>query len=583
MSSELTGGNLNLHWTSRLIRSLWQHGVRRAILSPGSRSTPLVLATTLHPGYDHCTVLDERSAAFQALGEAKASGRPTLLICTSGSALANYLPAVIEAEQAGIPMILLTADRPPHLRGTGSSQTIDQLHFFGSHTTFFHELGEPRADDSSLKRLDLLAGQALSCATNPGGVVHLNLPFRKPLEPDRKQMELERERNRKQTENGPQTAQTYGLSWNRQPADPMPDDLLDQIRTARHPLLVAGTDAPFRHIGEWVARLQELTGLPVLAEPGAPLPDRVRTVDRLEPLLRNMMNGGPEPDLVLRTGHTPYTRAILDFETWLGERTEIHTRHLHTRQNWQQGEARIDRRDLLPRPLRISDEQARILGNPGDLRETRERWIRWWETENEKAELSLSETLARTPDLTDPAAVRAVCLSIAPGDRLVVSNSMTIRDLTRVRPAFLPVGAIRTNRGAAGIDGMLSTAIGLARASGDRVTLLTGDLAALHDSGALLSLAESKLPLRIVVLENGGGTIFRMLPVASLDRNLFHTHFETPQPTRISALAGAHRIPVHSLQTVDRLQEILSSTIDGPELIECITDPDRSMEIRSLV
>ncbi|MEX0593991.1 MAG: 2-succinyl-5-enolpyruvyl-6-hydroxy-3-cyclohexene-1-carboxylic-acid synthase [Balneolaceae bacterium] len=584
MSSELTGGNLNLHWSSRLLRGLWQHGVRRTILSPGSRSTPLVLAAALHPGLDRTTVLDERSAAFQALGEANATGLPTLLVCTSGSALANYLPAVIEAEQAGIPVILLTADRPPHLRGTGSSQTIDQLHFFGSRTTFFHELGEPRGDQASLKRLDLLAGQALNRALNPGGVVHLNLPFRKPLEPDRRQMDRERETNQAQIQQDTSAGQPSPVIWTRQPVDAIPAELYESIRSAHHPLLVAGTDAPFRHLGGWVAHLQELTGLPVLAEPGAPLPDHVRTVERYAPLLREVMNSGPAPDLILRTGHTLYSRALLDFESWLENRTDIPVWHLHTRDTWQQGEARIDRRLIVPRPLRMTEEQAALLNDPEapeDLHEGRKRWTRWWDDTNREAESALSNILARVPDLTDPAAVRAVCKALTPEDLLMVSNSMTIRDLARVRPASFPVGSIRTHRGAAGIDGILSSAIGLCRSSGARVTLLVGDLAALHDSGALLSLAGTRLPLRIVVLENGGGTIFRILPIASLDQEIFHDHFETPQPTRISALARAHGISVHSAETLDAFTSILSSPFDGPELIECITDPDSSMQLRT--
>lgn len=580
MSSELTGGNLNLHWSSRLLRSLWQHGVRRAILSPGSRSTPLVLSTALHPGLDHEVILDERSAAFQALGEAKATGRPTLLICTSGSALANYLPAVIEAEHSGIPMILLTADRPPHLRATGSSQTIDQLHFFGSRTTFFYELGEPRGDHASLKRLDLLGEQAVTRALQPGGVVHLNLPFRKPLEPDREQMDTESRSNRQQITDNDASRPLLPPLWVRQPADPVPRELLDRIQVARRPLLIAGTDTPHRHLGEWVAQLQERTSLPVLAEPGASLPDGVQTVERYEAALKQMMTGGPEPDLILRTGHTPYSRGIQLLEHWLEERSELPVWHLHTRDHWQQGVARVDRRLVLPRPLRITDEQADILTGTEEIRQSRFEWRYWWKSANQHAETFLSQEIGGMPNLTDPAAVRLVCESMKRGDRLMVSNSMTIRDLARVRPHSLPVDAIHTNRGAAGIDGILSTAIGLARTSGCGVTLLTGDLAALHDSGALLTLAARDLPLRIIVLENGGGTIFRVLPIAALDREIFRTHFETPQSTRISALAKAHKIPVRSARTVEELRIALASPVDGPELVECITDPDASMELR---
>jgi 2-succinyl-5-enolpyruvyl-6-hydroxy-3-cyclohexene-1-carboxylate synthase len=191
----------HLKWTSHLFRAFYKEGVSQIYISPGSRSAPLALAAAIHPGFVAHVVVDERSAAFQALGSGKASGVPAILICTSGTALANYHPAVIEAKHAGVPLIVLSADRPPHLRGTGSSQTIDQIKLFSDSAVMFHELGEPVFDKRDLSRLELLAKQAVQSAIQKGGAVHLNAPFRKPLEPSSGSLQREENLNRQQVDN----------------------------------------------------------------------------------------------------------------------------------------------------------------------------------------------------------------------------------------------------------------------------------------------------------------------------------------------------------------------------------------------
>src|SRR5690625_1959631 len=191
-------GEHHLSWISHLFRAFWAEGVRHIYISPGSRSTPLVQAAAGHPGFQKHVVLDERSAAFQALGTGKATGIPALLICTSGTAVANYHPAVIEAGEAGVPLLIISADRPPHLRGTGSSQTIDQVKLFGDAVIMFHELGEPVHSEEDYRRLTLLAHQSVTLSRNPGGAVHLNAPFRKPLEAGDEIRQRARERNMEQ-------------------------------------------------------------------------------------------------------------------------------------------------------------------------------------------------------------------------------------------------------------------------------------------------------------------------------------------------------------------------------------------------
>ncbi|NIV13412.1 MAG: 2-succinyl-5-enolpyruvyl-6-hydroxy-3-cyclohexene-1-carboxylic-acid synthase, partial [Aliifodinibius sp.] len=176
-------GNTALQWTNTFFRALYKYGIEHVVVSPGSRSTPLTLAVASNPHIQKHVILDERSAAFTALGIGKATNIPAVLVCTSGTALANYYPAVIEARQSGVPMVLATADRPPHLRATGANQAIDQLNMFGDYPVFFHEVGEPKPNKKDLKRLTILAQQSVSISREKRGPVHLNFPFRKPLEP----------------------------------------------------------------------------------------------------------------------------------------------------------------------------------------------------------------------------------------------------------------------------------------------------------------------------------------------------------------------------------------------------------------
>src|SRR5690625_154803 len=181
--TDLAAQNIPFYWSAHFLRNLLKNGMRHVVISPGSRSTPLTMAAAAQPHVQKQVILDERAAAFTALGIGKATGSPAMLICTSGTAAANYLPAVIEARKSGVPLILATADRPPHLRSTGANQAIDQLKLFGDYPVMFHEAGEPRLGKEDLNRLAMLARQASGAARDRRGPVHINFPFRKPLEP----------------------------------------------------------------------------------------------------------------------------------------------------------------------------------------------------------------------------------------------------------------------------------------------------------------------------------------------------------------------------------------------------------------
>ena len=266
--------------SSHLVRSFYRVGLRQVILSPGSRSTPLTMAFSYHSGFSKQVILDERSAAFIALGIGKESGKPSILVCTSGTAATNYHPAIAEARQSGVPMIVCTADRPPSLRGIGSSQTLDQIKLYGDSAVWFHELGEPADTDADRYRIEYAAQQAMEESIQTGGAAHLNIPFRKPLEPDEDQIKSEQDKFNEQL------TQSDGQSKSCTNTISLSDDIRDLINQSKRPLIVAGPADSFRCRHEIVLSLSEHLNAPLLAEPGSGIPPHATRIDRFEQILR---------------------------------------------------------------------------------------------------------------------------------------------------------------------------------------------------------------------------------------------------------------------------------------------------------
>lgn len=592
-----------LLWTAHLMRAFYSRGVRHIYLSPGSRSTPLVLGAAIHPGFRHHVVLDERSAAFQALGSGKATGIPALLICTSGTAAANYLPAVVEARRSGIPLILLTADRPPHLRGNGSSQTIDQLKLFGDHALWFHELGEPSYEGPDLDRLDLLARQSVEIAIRQGGAVHLNAAFRKPLEPSQEAVVREEETARRQVKEAenpdlPGTIVAGQPLLHREYFSP---ELIRLINQSRRPLLLAGPDEPFRTLAPLAERLSHHLGIPAIVEPGSHC-GRIGTVIRHPDIFLGggALNDALRPDLIIRIGSRPFTAAGQLLES-AGRRIPVI--HLHNRDRWDdliypkdtvvrfnpENTLALARRGNPTEELSVENLAKELtIENLEDLEPKGTEWLAQWISADEKAQRLLKERMEEEKILTDGHAVRHFTSRNPEEWMTICSNSMTVRDLALFSGRKVAVRGVHTNRGAAGIDGILSTGVGIGRATGRPVRILTGDLALLHDSNALLALREPGHRVVIGVINNGGGTIFRHLPVND-GSDRFRRFFETPQQVNLASLARAHGVEYIRAESIRELSDrdglLEFSDADevgkGPALlIEYRTDPDGSETLR---
>lgn len=519
--------NVNALWCSVLAETLARVGVRHAVISPGSRSAPLTFALTRHPEIAAVPVLDERSAAFFALGIAKREGRPTVLVCTSGSAGANYFPAVIEAQEAGVPLLVITADRPPEMRGCASGQTIDQQKLLGDHVNFFHELALPEASEAMLRYLRQTVAGAVERTLRPmGGPVHLNAPFRDPLSP---------------IEKGHLAAELEPVDWPRffghlaTPGASLATAPIPHFPPDVHGVIVAGPAQPSDPAG-YAAAVGELArrlGWPVLADALSPVRQYASLVPQVvttyDVILRNEVAAERlRTETVLCLGNWPTSKVL---RGWL-EASDA-TVYLASE--------RPDNRDALHGRTRQLTISLPVLA--AQVRPTTEPngYERMWAAMERKTRSALDARVAAEEGMFEPKAAWLLARTLRAGTPLVIANSMPIRDAEyffagsdrRLRPLC--------NRGANGIDGTLSTALGVAHDGGRPTVLLTGDLALLHDTNGFLLRPKLRGSLTVVLINNRGGGIFGHLPVAQFEPP-FEEFFATPQEVDFARLAAAYGV-----------------------------------------
>lgn len=553
-------------WMSSLMRAFYREGVRHVFISPGSRSTPATFAAAAHPGLMKYVVLDERSSSFQALGAGKQAGVPALLICTSGTAAANYLPALVESRHSGTPLIVLTADRPPFLRNTGSSQTIDQVKMFGDYSVMFHEIGEPVYQEKDLRRLRFLAKQAVEESIHKGGAVHLNAPFRKPLEPDDESIRTQSELNRAQTDEIKNSETDEPGLHHR---NLLSEKLTKIFNNSNRPLVIGGPESPYRALSNTFKKLVKKLNSPVICEPGANLPPSEHTVSGAEIFLRSVeARKTLKPDLIVRFGDQPVGKAL---QTTLDEYRDVPTLQCLSRETWQDETISTDHR------LVLSTDHLELSA----IDQKNGEWAQAWAAYSEKSGQLKDDLLQKENRLTDGHVFDHLLTQLPPSWDVMLSNSFPVRDAALFGGPPPQDCHMYVNRGAAGIDGILSTALGVQKSSRRPMLCLTGDLAFLHDANALYSAQNTPRPFVIAVVNNGGGTIFRMLPV-SRHEDYYKTYFETPQKTDIRHLAQANDLDYHLAESKDELYRIKPESWNRPQttILEIQTDAGASMAMR---
>ncbi len=492
------------------VEELARCGLTHAVTCPGSRNAPLSLTLASQPGIDAVSMIDERSAGFVALGMAKAAGRPVAITCTSGSAAANLHPAVVEAWEARLPLVVLTADRPPELREVGAGQAIDQLRLYGSAVKWFVEVGTHDPGRETAIHYRALACRAFyTAAGGRPGPVHLNFPLREPLAPSPEALDPAdwggRENGRPWTELRDPGAVAAPL----------------QLPPGRGVVVCGPTsESVAEPVGRFAARLD----WPVLAEPTSGLRcgrhDRSHVIAHYDPLLR--VPGFAErerAEVVVRVGDMPTSKPL---RAWVaGARQVVIDPHAA----WHEPTRRAEL--IVGAPAETALEALHGERAASD-------WLERWRA----ADAAVPAALADAPDRFEPKVLAGLEPELPDGAIVWVSSSMPIRDVEAHFPQSEKDVRFLANRGANGIDGVVSSALGAALATERPTWLLTGELALVHDIGGVLAARRAGIHLNVICLDNGGGGIFDFLPVAEhAEPGLYEQHIATPAGVDIAQIA----------------------------------------------
>ena len=524
-------------------------GVTHAVVSPGSRSTPMAIALSSNPKIALHVFHDERSASFAALGIGLQSGVPAVLLCTSGTAAAQFFAAVIEANYAHVPMLVCTADRPPELQGVGAPQTINQTNLYGNFVRKFIDVGV--ADDTKASKWRTVARDAFSATVGVNrGPCHVNFPFREPLVGVAEAL--------------PAADSHSPVRMSADVATALERKKLSLALRAERGLIIAGNGIDqSRFILDLAAKLN----WPVVADPrsncrvapesshGATIVTCADVMMRHQPTAESL-----KPTVVIRVGDPPVSKVVNQWLARCGADQIAVT----------QQPTLIDPDKIVTTHIVGSFNELFMELSRGTQVKPESEWISEWKLRERKARTALDSQFSNSNQLTEPLSAVTVSESLEPGSNLVVSSSMPVRDLEWFAPARDGV-RVFSNRGVNGIDGVVSTAVGVALSSRAPTALLIGDIAMLHDSNGLLNLIRRDVQMKIIVVDNEGGGIFSFLPQAeSLEGSQFEQLFGTPHSVDFESLAKTHGIPFAWATTTDELRRELGNS--GTSIIGVRTD-----------
>jgi len=530
-------------------------GVAHAVVSPGSRSTPMAIALASNSKIALHVFHDERSASFAALGIGLQSGIPAVLLCTSGTAAAQFFAAVIEANHAHVPLLVCTADRPPELQGVGAPQTINQTHLYGAFVRKFIDAG--LADDAKASKWRSIARESFSATVGVNrGPCHVNFPFREPLVGVAEAL--------------PAADAHSPVRVSADVATASERKKLSLALRAERGLIIAGNgiDQP-RFILELAAKLK----WPVVADPRsncrvAPESSHGATVvSCADVMLRHQPTAELlKPSVVIRIGDPPVSKVV---NQWLAQ---CGAEHIAVTQQ----PSLIDPDKVVTTHIVGSINELFMEMSRGADTRSETAWISKWKQCEGSARTALDATFAELDQLTEPLCAVTVSGAVADGSSVVVSSSMPVRDLEWFAPARDGV-RVFSNRGVNGIDGVVSTAVGIALSSKTPTALLIGDIALLHDSNGLLNLIRRDVRLKIIVVDNEGGGIFSFLPQAqAMEGAQFEQLFGTPHSVDFEALAKTHGIAFTWVATAEELRRELGNT--ATSMIGVRTDRNKNVD-----
>ncbi len=561
-------------------------GMRAACTSPGSRSAPLALSLAREERLRCYSHVDERCAGFFALGHAKVTGLPVAVTCTSGTAAAELLPAAIEAREARVPLLLLTADRPPELRENGAGQAIDQLKLYGRAVKWFFEVGTHEASPERMRWMRTLACRAyFTCLEGRPGAVHLNFPLREPLVCEEPLPE---------DSSGRPDGRPYVSRRLAAPTLPLGDadsppagmDLHALVVAARRGVLVAGRHERSTPLGEACAAFAQAAGWPLLADPLSGARRGSAAVAHYDALLRDeTFAASLRPDLVLRVGDLPVSKPL---RSWLAGLDGVPQVALDPEGAWQDPDSVLSG-SVVVEPVSALTQLTEEVG-AGE-----EDWLASWRSADELASEAMVGVLGEA-GLSEPTVASELGVLLPGEATLFVASSMPVRDIETFWPARQDPPRVLCNRGANGIDGIVSSAFGAAAAGDGPVVLLIGDVALAHDLGGLLTTGRLGLKLTIVLLNNEGGGIFDFLPVSqaqmaraaephSSGGDIYTHHITTPTGLDFAKAADLYSLDHERVSDVRGFRVALerSLALETSSIVEICTERSENVTLHRQV
>jgi 2-succinyl-5-enolpyruvyl-6-hydroxy-3-cyclohexene-1-carboxylate synthase len=557
-------------------------GMRDACTSPGSRCTPLVLTLAREPRLRCHSHIDERCSGFFALGLAKASGLPVAIACTSGTAVAELLPAVVEAHEARVPLIVLSADRPPELRDSGAGQTIDQLKIFGGFVKWFFEVGNHAATAERVRWMRTLACRVYwQTLQGRPGVVHLNFPLREPLVSEEPVPVSGGAR--------PDSLPLVTRSRARQLAPEDARSLAVPVAACHRGVVVAGRHERDTPLGEAAAGFCARAGWPLLADPLSGARRGEAAVAHYDALLRDpSFAAGARPDIVLRVGDLPTSKPL---RAWLAGMRDVPQTVLDPEDCWQDPDSTLCRVFALEPAATLAALEAPS-ADPD--------WLAGWRSADERANEAILGVLGASR-LSEPAVAAELGMLLPEQATLFVASSMPVRDIETFWPVREDPPRVLCNRGANGIDGTVSSAFGAAAASDGPVVLLIGDVALAYDIGGLLASSRLELKLTIVLLNNEGGGIFDFLPIAGAEmgreatpgaidgtgdtQDIYTHHIATPTGLDFAKAAALYGLGHETVTNLSSFRAALERALATPRstIVEARTERDANVELHRRV
>ncbi|MCF3943483.1 2-succinyl-5-enolpyruvyl-6-hydroxy-3-cyclohexene-1-carboxylic-acid synthase [Oceanobacillus alkalisoli] len=554
-------------YTANFVDEMNENGIQHVVISPGSRSTPLALAFSEHEAIKEWIVIDERSAAFFALGLAKQTKAAVALVCTSGTAAANYYPAIVEAHYSRVPLVVMTADRPHELRDVGAPQAIDQFHLYGNYVKWFQEMALPEVENGMLRYVRQKAARSvyMACEGNPGPV-HLNFPFREPLALD---FSLE---GIWEYDGMTEQATLLPLDGKKQLTEKQLEAFVSRLEGMRNGLIVCGPQADDEQFPEQIVALAQKWQLPVLADPLSGLRSgshhKTNIIETYDALLKDKaIRDRMKPDFIIRFGAMPVSKAYLFF---MKENETTPQFIIENHSGYREPTGNVTE-------FIFADPSAFCEGLLAFRQPAfSEDWLHDWQAMNEVARNHF--LFGREEKITEGEAIRGLREVIPEESTLYVGNSMAVRDVDTFFLSDEKEISILANRGANGIDGMVSSGVGAA-AAGKRVTLVLGDLSFFHDMNGLHAAKHYELDITILLINNNGGGIFSFLSQAENPKH-FEALFGTPLHLDFAKAAELYEANYFTPETEEELKEVLQVSYEkkGLSIVEVKTDREENVK-----